>query len=995
MKTLLKTLGALVALALLLPAQGINTQASKDDWEEINFEFNSAILSDGFPSLLRLADLLSANAEYRVKLDGHTDSVGSSDYNQKLGQRRAEAVRAFLIKYKVRESQIELVSRGKGAPKVDNSSKEGRFMNRRVGITVVDGQGRVIGAGGIGDAIKSLQQVCPDYSQTLNDILKRLDEIARMLGGLKDENAALRKELNDLKGQQPAMEKFERALAEQPKPPAMDDIARAMDAAIEKNREPRFSILGMNLGADQDRNLTFQGRARYFAPFREKFAVQAQGEYFYFRDRAEAQFDVGLVSRFTRRAQAGMFSSFKHVDLKGMQSGGTLGQASATMDYIFSRGRLGVFGTKAFLNNAVINRTFISRNIVEEAYLRVVDQAGGSGAVTLFGNTALEGNIGWLSLRGGSNKPGGTLRLVQPLSERLAFTLEGGWNETMVASGKTYGRLTAGLQFGNYMQPKEYLGFDKPIPVDIPRVRYEMLTRRVRTGNDAPVADAGPDQMGIAAGEVTLDGSGSYDPDGDPITFQWDQVSGPSIALTGRNTARATFTAVEGTMYSFRLTVKDDQGAMSLARTSVSTRSTPRVVIQRFTATPSTIQPGGASTLTWQVLNADRVEITDLGSVNPTSGASEVRPAETKTYRLTASNAAGEVSETVTVVVQQPAVRIVSFRAAPASIRAGEASNLVWETENADTVTIAGIGNVNRNGTASVSPTETTTYTITATNAFGSVSATATVTVTAPAAPRILSFTGSPLEIGEGESSRLSWEVTGATEVNITDIGDTTLRGNSNVTPAATKTYILVAKNPGGEATASVTITVAPNARIISFTATPPESAKPGDPVRLSWQTSGATEVTISGIGAVSANGSLDVNPTADTTYTLTARGPRNTATEQLFVKVNDPTPPPPPNRPPTIIVNVPDSFDTLDREHILDASGSFDPDGDSLTYQWRQVGVNNQNNAAIITATSPTTRVQLQGIFGDYIFELTVTDSKGASSTKTIRIRFVSTRVL
>jgi hypothetical protein len=599
-------------------------------------------------------------------------------------------------------------------------------------------------------------------------------------------------------------------------------------------------------------------------------------------------------------------------------------------------------------------------------------------------------------MRGGSNKPGGTLRLVQPLSERIAFTLEGGWNETLVASNKNYGRITAGLQFGNYMQPKEYLGFDRPIPVDIPRVRYEMLTRRVRTGNDAPVADAGPDQIGIAAGQVALDGSGSYDPDGDPITYQWDQVSGPTVSLTGRNTERATFTAAEGAMYSFRLTVKDDQGAMSLARTSVSTRSTPRVVIQRFTATPTTIQPGGASTLTWQVLNADRVEITDLGSVSPTSGASEVRPTETKTYRLTASNEVSEVSETLTVVVQHPVVRIVSFRAAPASIRAGEASNLVWETENAEIVMIEGIGNVNRTGTTSISPTETTTYTITASNATGSVSATATVTVTGPAAPRILSFTGSPLEIGEGQSSRLSWNVQGATEVNITDIGDTTLQGSADVTPPATKTYILVARNSGGEATASVIVTVVPNARIVSFTATPPESAKPGDPVRLSWQTAGATEVTISGIGAVAASGNLDVTPAADTTYTLTARGPRNTDTRQLLVRVGDGNgDPPTENRPPTIIINVPDSFETLDREHILDASGSFDPDGDSLTFMWRQTGSNNQNNASIITATSPTTRVQLQGIFGDYIFELTVTDSKGASSTKTIRIRFVSTRVL
>ena len=43
-------------LSSCLFSQGLNTTASKDDWEEINFEFNSPVLTDGYPSLLRLAD---------------------------------------------------------------------------------------------------------------------------------------------------------------------------------------------------------------------------------------------------------------------------------------------------------------------------------------------------------------------------------------------------------------------------------------------------------------------------------------------------------------------------------------------------------------------------------------------------------------------------------------------------------------------------------------------------------------------------------------------------------------------------------------------------------------------------------------------------------------------------------------------------------------------------------------------------------------------------
>ena len=130
---------------------------SKDDWEEINFEFNSSVLTDGFPSLLRLAELLNKNSDYKVKIDGHTDSIGSEKYNEKLSQKRAEAVRGFLEKYGARPTQMEVVPRGKRHPKTENRTKEGRWVNRRVELKVLDKDGKIIGAGGVGDAIKAMQ----------------------------------------------------------------------------------------------------------------------------------------------------------------------------------------------------------------------------------------------------------------------------------------------------------------------------------------------------------------------------------------------------------------------------------------------------------------------------------------------------------------------------------------------------------------------------------------------------------------------------------------------------------------------------------------------------------------------------------------------------------------------------------------------------------------------------------------------------------------------
>src|SRR6187549_2893154 len=105
--------------AMSLFGQGLQTKATKDDWEEINFEFNSSILSDGYPSLLRLAELMTQHRDFRVKVTGHTDYVGSARYNDKLATARAEAVKAFLVKYGASADQITTAGDGKRTPEVD------------------------------------------------------------------------------------------------------------------------------------------------------------------------------------------------------------------------------------------------------------------------------------------------------------------------------------------------------------------------------------------------------------------------------------------------------------------------------------------------------------------------------------------------------------------------------------------------------------------------------------------------------------------------------------------------------------------------------------------------------------------------------------------------------------------------------------------------------------------------------------------------------------
>ena len=78
--------------------------------------------------------------------------------------------------------------------------------------------------------------------------------------------------------------------------------------------------------------------------------------------------------------------------------------------------------------------------------------------------------------------------------------------------------------------------------------------------NDAPIANAGPDQIVREGRLVTLDGSGSSDPNLDPISFSWNQLGGPAVVLSSATAAMPTFTApqVSGSaLLTFRLTVSD------------------------------------------------------------------------------------------------------------------------------------------------------------------------------------------------------------------------------------------------------------------------------------------------------------------------------------------------------------------------------------------------------------------------------------------------------
>ena len=107
--------------------------------DEVRFGFDASDLSDEAKvALEELArKLLDENKGVYIEIQGHTDSIGSEDYNFELGRERAEAVRRFLNLRGIPLHRLGVISYGETEPIADGSNREGRAANRRVVLVVL------------------------------------------------------------------------------------------------------------------------------------------------------------------------------------------------------------------------------------------------------------------------------------------------------------------------------------------------------------------------------------------------------------------------------------------------------------------------------------------------------------------------------------------------------------------------------------------------------------------------------------------------------------------------------------------------------------------------------------------------------------------------------------------------------------------------------------------------------------------------------------------
>jgi uncharacterized cupredoxin-like copper-binding protein len=365
---------------------------------------------------------------------------------------------------------------------------------------------------------------------------------------------------------------------------------------------------------------------------------------------------------------------------------------------------------------------------------------------------------------------------------------------------------------------------------------------------------------------------------GQSTNLKWD-ISGatsvsidPGIGAVSTTSGSQAVSPTANTSYTLKAT--NSAGSVT-ATVAVAVAAAGPPKINSFIATPINITPGGSSTLTWDVTGATSFSV-EPGFGTVTAQKQLVSPGATTTYTLTATNGSGSTTATAIVTVTSTGMPVISsFTATPTTVTAGGSATLTWSITGATSASINGVGTVSAtSGTATVTPSGETTYTLSATNVNGSVTRSVTVTLPATGPPVIASFTATPTAIYQGQSTNLSWSVTGATSLSIDQgVGNQGLTATPSLSPNANTTYTLTATNANGSVNKSVTVMVAPpgSPLITGFTSST-YNVSSGQSAILTWSITGATSASISGVGAVTATtGTQTVTPSATTAYTLTA----------------------------------------------------------------------------------------------------------------------------
>ncbi|MBN1208153.1 MAG: myxosortase-dependent M36 family metallopeptidase [Myxococcaceae bacterium] len=479
------------------------------------------------------------------------------------------------------------------------------------------------------------------------------------------------------------------------------------------------------------------------------------------------------------------------------------------------------------------------------------------------------------------------------------------------------------------------------------------------TCNRRPVGDVGVSSRTVSEFDdtmartlVVLNGSASFDPDGEPLTYEWTQVAGPAITLTDATTATPSFTAdvTANTLYTFQLVVKDASDSslpkqaqvavLNVNRKPVATVSAPATVAERtpgvitLDASASSDEDGEPLVYDWIQVDGPPVELSSASGPTTTFPVPEVIADTQFTFQVVASDGIAP-SDPKTL-----SVTVTNVDRAPIADAGADLEGLSRES-----VTIR--------GSATDPDEDAVTYAWTqlegpeVTLADGD---TATPVFTAP-------------DVKEDTVLRFQLVASAKGLSSDPDTVSVTLKKNN--------------RHPVGRGPAAFE---ANEGTAVTFDAT--QSSDPDeDALTFQWVQTGGPLVQVTGENSATLQFTTpEVNADTLVTFNLTVKD--TDAAESVVpvtVKVLNV------NKAPTALarkVSGSVSGETI----TLDALGSKDPDGDALSYKWEQTAgpqVSLSSTAeATVTFQAPETEANAQ-----LSFKLTVTDAKGATAEQTLEV--------
>lgn len=473
--------------------------------------------------------------------------------------------------------------------------------------------------------------------------------------------------------------------------------------------------------------------------------------------------------------------------------------------------------------------------------------------------------------------------------------------------------------------------------------------------NSAPNANAGPDQNFANSGvSVTLDGTGSSDPDMDSLSYLWDQVSGPTVALNGSNTANPTFALPVATgqqqVFRFRLRVTDgiisglvsDEVEVTLAAVS----NNPPVVdagadktaagsSQVSLAGTASDPDGDALNLLWTQISGPTVSLSNANSLSPTFIAPPRGVlAQTLVFELAADDGVDASTDRVTVTIPG---------------------------NQAPTADISGPG-----------------------NAAGS----ATITLD-----------GSGSSDPEQDPLFYNWTQLSGPAASIANPSNT---ATDVVLPAATNTaqtlvfQLLVADTFDSFDIEQFVVTIAANNAPVADAGTDQNvgggsgvaldgsgSTDPdGDALTYSWVQTGGPSVTLDDPSSATPNFTAPTSTASvqALTFELTVTDPSGgSATDSVEIQIAA-------NRPPIADAGADQGPIDSGQTVTLNGGASSDPDGDGLSYRWTQVSGTSVPLAGASGATPSFTAPVVNGT-EDLVFQLIVNDGQADSVADTVTI--------